>query len=120
MSRSSSKGGFALGLVAGVVTVPAVVFIAGWFGLLPTRATAVPPAWETAFARHALHAAATRRAAHLQNPVMPTEANLRAGMKLFRGDCAGCHGSPTSEGDPVGLYPEPPRFATHPPGPERS
>jgi len=103
------------GLATGVVTVPATVFIAGWLGLLPTQATSDPPAWETAFARHALHAAATRRAVHLTNPVIPTEANLRAGMKLFRGDCAGCHGSPTSAGQSSGLYPDPPQFVSHPP-----
>jgi mono/diheme cytochrome c family protein len=106
---------FLTGFVGGVVALPAVVFVAGWFGLLPTRAGAVPPGWETAFARHALHAAATRRAEHLQNPVAPTEANLRAGMKLFMGDCAGCHGSPTRTDDASGLYPGPPQFATHPP-----
>jgi mono/diheme cytochrome c family protein len=107
---------FILGLVAGLVAIPVVVFVAGWFGLLPTTANAAAPAWETAFAHRALDAAATRRAPHLRNPVAPTEANLRAGMKLFKDGCAGCHGLPDAKiTNVVSLYPDPPYFAGHPP-----
>ncbi len=42
-----------------------------------------------------------------------------AGMKLFKGDCAGCHGDPNNaakrEANGI-LYPSPPVFALHPPG----
>ena len=31
-----------------------------------------------------------------KNPIPPTEANLMAGLKIFEGDCAGCHGTPLS------------------------
>ena len=79
---------FIVGFTAGLATIPAVLFVLGLLGALPTRSTATPPAWETAFARHALHAAAAVHAPHLQNPVAPTDSTL---------------------------YPTPPRFATHPP-----
>jgi mono/diheme cytochrome c family protein len=105
---------FWLGFGGGLVAVPVVLFVSGWFGLLPTSAIPAPSAWETAFARHALHAAA-RRADHLQNPVKATEANLRTGMKLFKDDCAGCHGSPAALEDSIPLYPRPPRLVAHPP-----
>jgi thiosulfate dehydrogenase len=105
---------FILGFAAGLATLPAMVLVAGLFGLLPTRSTATPPAWETAFARHALHAAAASHAPHLRNPVPPTESTLRAGMKFFRDQCAGCHGLPGKDNS-VGLYPDPPHFASHPP-----
>jgi mono/diheme cytochrome c family protein len=106
---------FLLGLAAGLITLPAILFISGVLGWLPTGANATPSAWETAFARHALHAAAATHAPHLRNPVAPTDSNLRAGMKFFRGDCEGCHGSPVRQNDSVGLYPAPPHFASHPP-----
>ena len=107
---------FVFGFVAGLVTIPVVIFVGGWFGLLPTKANAAAPAWETAFAQHALDAAAARHAPRLSNPVAPTEANLRLGMKLFRDGCAGCHGLPDAHRDTtVNLYPDPPYFAGHPP-----
>lgn len=107
---------FLLGLVAGVVAVPAVVFVCGWFGLLSTTANVAAPAWEIAFAHRTLDAAAARRAPRLANPVAPTEANLLTGVKLFKEDCAGCHGLPDAHfsGD-VNLYPDAPYFAGHPP-----
>ena len=41
-----------------------------------------------------------------------------AGMKIFKGDCSGCHGDPNNaakrEAEPI-LYPIPPVFALHPP-----
>jgi mono/diheme cytochrome c family protein len=106
---------FVVGFAAGIFLVPVLLFLAGTFGLLPTTATATPPAWEVAFARHALHVAAARRATGLKNPVAPTEDNLRAGLKMFRGNCAGCHGSPTESTDGINLYPLPPRFVDEPP-----
>ena len=105
---------FVSGLAAGLIALPITVLVTGSLGLLPTGSTATPPTWEIAFARHALHAAAASHAPHLRNPVAPTDSALRAGMKFFRDQCAGCHGSPGHE-DPVGLYPEPPKFASHPP-----
>ena len=105
---------FVLGLVVGLAALPLVVLIGGALGVLPTSATATPSALETAFARHALHRAAAVHAPRLHNPIAPTDSNLRAGMKFFRDDCAGCHGSPGHE-QPAGLYPEPPQFASHPP-----
>jgi mono/diheme cytochrome c family protein len=105
---------FLLGLVIGVAILPVTIFIAGSFGWLATNSTATPPAWETSFARHALHAAAASHAPRLHNPVMVNDSTLRAGMKFFRDQCAGCHGTPGRE-EPVGLYPEPPKFASHSP-----
>lgn len=105
---------FILGFAAGLATIPAVLLVLGLLGALPTRSTVTPPAWETAFARHALHAAATVHAPHLQNPVAPTDSTLRAGMKYFNDQCEGCHGS-VKRDNSVGLYPPAPRFATRPP-----
>lgn len=107
---------FVGGALTGFVMVPALFFLWAWFGWFSTNANTTPPVWETALARHALHAATARHAPHLTNPIAATEANLRAGMKLYNDDCAGCHGSADSPkvGDP-NLYPDAPAFAQHPP-----
>jgi thiosulfate dehydrogenase len=109
---------FLVGLVVGVLTLPAAISAAAWLGLLPVRADSKPPGWEVAFAHMALDAAAARTAPHLVNPVAPTDVNLMAGLKLFLDDCSGCHGSPASassnEAAPH-LYPSPPQFALHHP-----
>jgi mono/diheme cytochrome c family protein len=108
---------FLLGFAAGVLTLPVAAFLAAWLGLLPTKAMAVPSRLEKAFAHLALDEAASRHAPHLVNPIAPTQENLMAGMKLFKDDCAGCHGDPNTATDhePDTLYPKPPAFALHPP-----
>lgn len=107
---------FAIGLVVGLLTIPVGVVIAARMGALPTKAEATAPGWETAFARMALHSAAAHNAPHRTNPIAPTDSNLRAGLKLYRSDCTGCHGSPTSLLDTTqSLYPEAPQFAKHAP-----
>jgi thiosulfate dehydrogenase len=109
---------FLLGFVVGILTLPVGAFAAAWMGWLPTNANATPSALEKAFAHLALDSAAARRAPHLANPIAPTEENLMAGVKLFKGDCAGCHGNPntaTERNTQNGLYPSPAPFALHPP-----
>jgi len=106
--------------LAGLVLMPAVIFVAGWFGLLPTTtANATASSWERAFAHHALYAAAARRAPHRENPIAPTEANLARGLKFFLDDCAGCHGRPSSPPSTnEALYPNPTRFLHAPSAPD--
>ncbi len=109
---------FLLGFVVGILAIPVGAFGAAWMGWLPINAKATPSAMEKAFMHLALDRAAARRAPHLANPIAPTEENLMAGMKLFKGDCAGCHGDPNNaarrEANGI-LYPSPPVFALHPP-----
>src|SRR5260370_31650247 len=109
---------FLLGFVAGILAIPVGAFAAAWMGWLPINAKATPSALEKAFMHLALDRAAARKAPHLANPIAPTEENLMAGMKLFKGDCAGRHGDPSNaakrEAERL-LYPSPPEFALHPP-----
>lgn len=109
---------FLLGFVVGLLAIPVGAFAAAWLGWLSTNANATPGAMEKAFMHLALDRAAARRAPHLTNPIAPTEENLMAGMKLFKGDCAGCHGDPNNGAKretEAFLYPSPPVFALHPP-----
>ena len=109
---------FLLGLLAVILAFPIVTLLLAGLGLLPINANTSPTGWENAFAHIALCASARRQSPHIPNPIDPTEEHLMAGMKLFKNDCAGCHGTPDTasknEADVV-LYPNAPQFALHPP-----
>ncbi|MGO9851113.1 MAG: c-type cytochrome, partial [Steroidobacteraceae bacterium] len=58
-----------------------------------------------------------RSAPRLSSPIGSSDAELITGMKLYRNNCAGCHGdagrpSPWGTG---GFYPRVPQFAQSPP-----
>ncbi len=107
---------FVLGFLVGVVFVPLVAAIAGSLGFLPVAATASPPGWESRLAHRAVRASLARQAFGLASPISATEENLRAGMRLYRMNCAGCHGdfgSPSGWGT-TSFYPRVPQFAQQP------
>jgi thiosulfate dehydrogenase len=107
---------FLLGFLLGLLTLPLLAFAIAWYGLFSVHASASPSFLESSLAQLALSRAAARRAPHLQNPIPPTEENLMAGVKLFKNDCAGCHGTPyTPVQRPPILYPDAPNFALAPP-----
>jgi mono/diheme cytochrome c family protein len=103
--------------VLGLLTVPLLLAVVGWLGGLPVAATDAPPRWEVWLAGRALDASLARRAKGLEPPFAADEATLRAGMKLFRDNCAGCHGDGKSS-SPWGdnnFYPRVPQFLVEPP-----
>jgi|SRR5262249_29670772 len=85
---------FLLGFLVGALAFPAVILLAAALGLFPIRANTSPSHWESALAHMAIGASARRRAPRVPNPIEPTEEHLMAGVKLFKDDCAGCHGTP--------------------------
>jgi len=108
---------FIVGLIAGIFLVPALVLIAAFAGWLPVAATAEPPGWEVTLARRALSDSVARQAPALANPVSPCSEHLRAGMRMYRDNCAGCHGDAGKPSDwgSGGFYPRVPQFAAAPP-----
>jgi mono/diheme cytochrome c family protein len=109
-------GRFAQGFVAGILVLPLAALIMGWLGLLPTVAITRPARWEAAFAQMALNSYVARHAPRVVNPIAPTDANLLAGLAVFRDACAGCHGDPNGTSDyGAGFYPRVPQFAINPP-----
>ena len=108
---------FAYGVLFGMSLTPLAVigsFLLGW---LPVHATANPPHWESVLAANALSASVTRQAPKAQNPVSPTSSNLRSGLKIYRDNCAGCHGDAgkPSHWGTTAFYPRVPQFDTEPP-----
>jgi thiosulfate dehydrogenase len=60
----------------------------------------------------ALDASVDRRAPAAENPLLPTDANLNAGMKMYQEQCASCHGDPVHRKAALAdaLYPRAPQF----------
>ena len=104
------------GWVLGILTLPVIALAMAWCGLLPTYASAPPPAWEKAFSQMALNNYVARHAPHVSNPLPMTDETLLAGMKIFKDACAGCHGDPNEASDyGASFYPNVPQFAKNPP-----
>jgi thiosulfate dehydrogenase len=108
---------FLLGFLAASILLPVVaatVFLLGWS---PVQATADPPRWEASLASRSFSASVARQAQRIENPVAPTSENLRAGMKIFRDACAGCHGEADkpSQWGTTDFYPRVPQFGSDPP-----
>lgn len=104
--------------VGGLLFIPLVVSILGFAGALPYAATPDPPGWEESLGQSFLEASIASEAASLTNPITAdNEADLLAGMRVYRMNCAGCHGdadAPSKWGT-RGFYPRVPQFAdAHP------
>jgi mono/diheme cytochrome c family protein len=104
--------------LAGALLAPLLLLLAAAGGWFSVHATAEPPEWEAGLGRMALHSGLKRETGSLRNPVpAPDEAALAQGMRLFRINCAGCHGDGVGP-SPWGsrnFYPRVPQFAEQQP-----
>jgi len=105
------KLSFLIGLIAGIVLVPAGAYIYFAGGFAPVATAAPPMPFEKTLARAALHA---RLAKDIPKGVAiePTEANLLAGALLYKEQCAVCHGLPGAAKTAIaaGMFPKPPQL----------
>jgi thiosulfate dehydrogenase len=99
---------FALGCIVTLLIIFGVAYLFFHLGLLNFRADDPPGSFETRFAMEALDASTERHTSDLKNPVQPTEPNLLVGMKLYRANCAGCHGEPSRPQSPLARAFNPP------------
>jgi mono/diheme cytochrome c family protein len=84
-------GRFLLGLILGVLLIPAAVY--GWFkfGRLPVAVADAPLPFERQITRIPLHARIDGEMVK-SAPIQPDENNLVAGAQIYREQCAACHG----------------------------
>ncbi len=83
--------GFLIGLILGILLVPAAAFLYLRYGHPPV-AVADP---SFPFEAQIVHVPLDRRVeseAPKQAPIEPSETNLEAGAHIYRDQCAGCHG----------------------------
>lgn len=108
---------FFLGIVITILVLLIGTLGLALLGFLPTRANSVPPPMEIHLAMSALDNSVERHAPRVNNPVLPTDENLIAGMKIYTMNCALCHGGIDLQPSALekSFYPPPPSLILHPP-----
>lgn len=103
---------FLLGVVITLGVLGVGVYVYLRMGLLDTRADAGSSRLEARLAMSFLDSSADRHAPEERNPVEATQANLIEGLKLYRTNCARCHGAPDHPEQTFGhpFYPPAPNF----------
>ena len=97
----------------GLVLPGIVLLVLAMTGSIPVNATARPSMLERRIASRAMDARIEKEARGMKNPMPADTTTLFAGMRLYKEDCAGCHGmpgTPSSFGEHH-FYPPVPQFS---------
>jgi mono/diheme cytochrome c family protein len=107
--------GILIGIVLSLVVLALGGYVAVTAGLIPANADARPGKIETWAAKTALRVAIARETTGVTSPIQPTTENLVAGVKLYAGNCAVCHGVASGPGTNIarGFYQFAPQFGRH-------
>lgn len=100
-----------LGIVIGIALIVGGFYVYFTTGMAPAAATAAPMPFERYFAGRALRSRIMREAPKTV-PIQATPENLLAGAKVYKQNCAFCHGLPDSPGSAEGrgMFPSAPQF----------
>jgi mono/diheme cytochrome c family protein len=102
---------FLIGLLIGIVILPAIGILYFRFGFAPVATAASPMPFEKPLAHWALNARVEKEAPK-SAPIQASDENYLAGAKVYRTNCAVCHSLPgQSEGAVAkGMFPVPPHL----------
>lgn len=103
---------FLAGLLIGVLILfPLAAYLYVKLGFLSLATTASPLPFERSLAHTALRES-VGKSRETKSPLEPTEENLLAGAKLYRENCAVCHGLPGQPETKIGggMFPDPPQL----------
>jgi len=103
--------GLLIGIVIGILLIGGGIYYYFASGHAPVATSASPIPFEKQFARLGLHAYLDKLP-HPQPQVPADEANLIVGAKVYKEQCAACHGLP-GEAKPTiaqGMFPDPPQL----------
>jgi mono/diheme cytochrome c family protein len=102
---------FILGIVAGVIGIAAAVYIYFDKGFAPVATSAQAMPFEKMLAKKALHARVEKEIPK-EVPLSWSEDNLVAGARVYKDNCAVCHGVTTGEQSYIalGMFPKPPKL----------
>ncbi len=100
---------FVAGLILGLLIVPVVVYLYFISGTAPVAASAQPMPFEKMLASKALHARIEKEMPK-SAPINADETNLESGARVYRENCAVCHGLPGQPETAIsrGMFPRPP------------
>lgn len=102
---------FLIGLILGLVAIPAGVYFYFSSGTAPVATSAPPMPFEKTLARMALHARMDKEMPK-SVPVTADEAAYVAGAQVYKEHCAVCHGVPGQPRTAIakGMFPDPPKL----------
>src|SRR5271169_854579 len=102
---------FLVGLILGLIAVPAGVYLYFASGSAPVATSAPPMPFEKMLANKALQARLEKEMPK-KAPLEPTETNLLAGVAPYKENCAVCHGLPGQSKTAIaaGMFPPPPQL----------
>lgn len=102
---------FVVGLILGLITVPAVVYFYFSSGSAPVATSAAPMPFEKKFANMALHARLDKEMPK-SVPIQADESAYLAGAQVYKENCAVCHGLPAQPQTAIakGMFPKPPKL----------
>ena len=100
-----------LGIIVGLILVPVILYIYVAFGRVPVSTFDPKLPFESTIASKALRARISREMP-ATSPIPATESSLQAGARVFRNNCAMCHGLPgeNSAAFTTGMFPPPPQL----------
>jgi mono/diheme cytochrome c family protein len=103
--------GLLVGIIIGILLVSGGIYYYFVSGHAPVATSSSPIPFERRFARMGLHAYLDQLP-HPQPQVPADEANLIIGAKVYKEQCATCHGLPGEPKTAVaqGMYPTPPQL----------
>lgn len=103
--------GFVLGIVIGILLLVGCMYFYFSLGFAPVATAARPMPLERRLAKAAQHAYLDKLP-HPQPMVPADETNLIAGAKVYKEQCAVCHGLPSEPRSAVaqGMFPKPPEL----------
>jgi thiosulfate dehydrogenase len=103
--------GLVAGVLLGIILVGAGVFVYFTSGRAPVAVTAPEMPFERTMAKLAL-AAYLKKQPHPEPQVAADENNLLEGAKVYKQQCAGCHGLPGEAKSviAIGMFPTPPQL----------
>ena len=104
-------GKFLIGLIIGLVAVPACVFLYFATGTAPVATSAPPMPFEKLMAKMTQHARMDKEMPK-SVPIAADEAAYVAGAQIYKDNCAVCHGLPGQAQTAIakGMFPKPPKL----------
>lgn len=101
---------FMAGLISGLVMVAAASFAYIHYGFIDLRADLPAGLIERAYMGGAMDRYTERYAPKAENPTPQTDASLIEGVRLYKANCAVCHGGPDKPVTTLGFSPRAPQF----------
>jgi thiosulfate dehydrogenase len=104
-------GKFLLGLILGLVAVPAIVYLYFSSGSAPVATSAPPLPFERKLAHMALDARIDKEMPK-NAPITADDAAYTTGAQVYKDHCAVCHGLPGQPQTAIakGMFPKPPKL----------